>query len=58
VPAQEGGILFGYKLEWVPSQKGMVFECLQAHHAMIFDSVMATSFGSKPVPLWEPSQNG
>jgi hypothetical protein len=45
-------------LEWVPSQNGMVFECLHAHQAAIFDSVISTCRGSKPVPSCEPSQNG
>jgi hypothetical protein len=43
---------------WVPSQKGMVFECLQAHQATILASVILTSFGSKPVPSCDPSQKG
>lgn len=43
---------------WVPSQNGMFLECLQAHHATVFASVISISFGSSPVPLCEPSQNG
>lgn len=43
---------------WVPSQKGMFLECLQAHHATVLASVMVTFFGSSPVPACDPSQNG
>jgi hypothetical protein len=54
----ESRLLAGYKLECVPSQNGIDPECLHAHHAIVFASVIATSFGSNPVPLCEPSQNG
>jgi hypothetical protein len=33
-------------------------ECLQAHQATIFASVISTFLGSIPVPLCEPSQKG
>jgi len=36
----------------------MFFECLQAHHATVFASVISTFFGANPVPSCEPSQNG
>lgn len=42
----------------VPSQNGMLPECLHAHHATVRASVISTSFGSIPVPSCEPSQNG
>ena len=29
-----------YKVAWVPSQKGMVLECLHAHHATVVGSVI------------------
>jgi len=41
-----------------PSQKQSLCECLQPHHATVFDSVISTFLGAKPVPLCEPSQNG
>jgi hypothetical protein len=36
----------------------MLLECLQAHHATVRGSLISTFFGSNPVPLWLPSQNG
>jgi hypothetical protein len=33
-------------------------ECLHAHHATIFASVISTFFGCNPVPECDPSQNG
>jgi hypothetical protein len=42
----------------VPSQNGIEPERLQAHHATVFASVIATSLGSNPVPLCDPSQKG
>jgi hypothetical protein len=42
----------------VPSQNGFPPECLQAHHATVFASVISTFCGLNPVPLCEPSQNG
>jgi hypothetical protein len=42
----------------VPSQNGAFAECLQPHHATVFASVILTSFGPRPVPLCDPSQNG
>jgi hypothetical protein len=44
--------------ECEPSQKGIVFECLQAHHATVPGSLISVFSGSRPVPLCEPSQNG
>jgi hypothetical protein len=44
--------------ECVPSQNGIFFECLQAHQATVFASLISTCFGASPVPLCEPSQNG
>ncbi len=43
---------------WLPSQKGLLRVCLQAHQATGLASVRSTWRGSKPVPLWEPSQKG
>jgi hypothetical protein len=45
-------------LLWLPSQKGIFMECLQAHQATVFASVISTFLGSIPVPLCEPSQKG
>jgi hypothetical protein len=36
----------------------MFLECLQAHHATVFFSVISIFIGASPVPLCEPSQNG
>ena len=36
----------------------MVLECLQAHQATVFGSVISVFSGPKPVPLCEPSQKG
>ena len=33
-----------------PSQNGIVFECLQAHHATVLGSVTSTCLGERPVP--------
>ena len=48
----------GYNCEWVPSQKGIPLECLQAHQATVFASVISVLVGPRPVPLCDPSQNG
>ena len=47
-----------YIFECVPSQNGIFPECLQAHQATVFASVISVFFGLRPVPLCEPSQNG
>src|SRR5215204_4475205 len=47
-----------YNFECVPSQNGMEAECLHAHQATVFASVISTFLGCKPVPAWDPSQNG
>jgi hypothetical protein len=44
--------------ECEPSQNGIVFECLHAHHATVLASLISVFNGSNPVPLCEPSQNG
>jgi hypothetical protein len=36
----------------------MFFECLHAHQATVFASVISTFLGANPVPLCEPSQKG
>jgi len=43
---------------WIPSQYGLLEECLQPHNASVVDSGVSNSIGVKSVPLWEPSQNG
>lgn len=47
-----------HSFEWVPSQKGMSFECLHAHQATVLAWAISTCFGCRPVPLCEPSQKG
>jgi hypothetical protein len=44
--------------EWLPSQNGAFFVCLQPHHATVLAVAISVFKGAKPVPLWEPSQNG
>ena len=41
-----------------PSQNGLVFACLQPHHATFLASVIVSIFGTKLVPACEPSQYG
>ena len=43
---------------WLPSQKGLFFECLQPHHATVFLASICALTGVNSVPLCEPSQNG
>jgi len=49
---------FSFCILPLPSQKGIAFECLHAHQATVFASLISTCFGSRPVPLCDPSQNG
>jgi hypothetical protein len=53
----ESGTNYG-NFECVPSQNGIVPECLQAHHATVLVSLISTFCGTNGVPLCEPSQNG
>jgi hypothetical protein len=57
-PGRGGFRVTGYNCEWVPSQKGIPLECLQAHQATVFASVISVFVGPRPVPLCDPSQNG
>ncbi len=41
-----------------PSQSGGFAVCLHWHHQMVFFSATSYFTGCRPVPLWEPSQNG
>ena len=43
---------------WDPSQSGGLAECLHMHHQRVFFSGTWNFSGWRPVPLWEPSQNG
>jgi hypothetical protein len=47
-----------YKLAWLPSQKGLFLECLQAHQATVLAAGRSIFMGANSVPLCDPSQNG
>lgn len=48
---------YGKRL-WLPSQKGLFCECLQAHQAAVLAASIVTLTGANEDPLCDPSQNG
>jgi hypothetical protein len=40
-----------YKLQWLPSQKGLFLECLQAHQATVLAAGRSNFIGANSVPL-------
>ena len=58
IPTACASQVLTHRRECEPSQNGLVCECLQAHQATVFSSVICTWCGASPVPLCEPSQKG
>ncbi len=48
----------GHRDLWVPSQNGMLAECLQPQSPYFRFSVISNFCGERSVPLCEPSQKG
>lgn len=48
----------GGREEWVPSQRGGLWVCLQLHKAIFVSASTVKRWGVNSVPAWEPSHIG